>query len=186
VRGLVGLIILLTATLAEGQTLPPPSSVASTPLHAAQIHQRLTDKGIIVDSVSVGKEGDPKTVKVMPASKQTAAQPTIDAYDWSKEAAKQAQHTNDRTRAAAAVPFGAGQDQGIVLRAEASLLVDEINALRERNNQLTACIAKADTLTTLKSCAAALPVLPARTLDQAVNALGQKITSGATELSAKP
>jgi hypothetical protein len=188
VRGLVGLIILLTATLAEGQTLPPPppSSVASTPLHATQIHKLLTDKGIIVDSVSVGKEGDPTTVKVSPASKQSAAQPTIDAYDWSTAAAQQAQHAHDRTRAASAVPFGAGREQGIVLRAEASLLVDEINALRQWNSQLNSCIAKADSLTTLKTCAAALPVLAPRTLDQAVNALGNKITSGATEVTSKP
>lgn len=69
----------------------------------------------------------------------------------------------------------------LVLRATASVLVDEINALRQWNTGMAACVAGAATLAALKTCVATLPALPDRTLSQAATAIQNKITAGSAD-----
>ena len=58
---------------------------------ALRVHTALEAAGVVVTGVSVGDESDKATWKVQPPSLQSAAQPTIDAFDPNDPAHEQAE-----------------------------------------------------------------------------------------------
>jgi len=87
---------------------------------------------------------------------------------------------NVRQQARAAIAAATDSDTE-VKRAMAAVLIDEINALREWVEAFKAAVAAATTLADLKTRVAALPAMPDRTLQQAVTAIQNKITSGSAD-----
>ena len=70
---------------------------------------------------------------------------------------------------------------GLLHRAVASVLVDEINALRDWITSFKAAVAAATSLANLQTRVAALADLPDRTLAQARTAITNKITGGTVD-----
>ncbi len=70
---------------------------------------------------------------------------------------------------------------GKVMRAEAAVLVDEINALRDWITAFKAAVAAATTFANLQTRVAALAAMPDRTLTQARTAIQAKITAGVVD-----
>lgn len=82
-----------------------------------------------VRNVSIGAFGVAASVKVFPANQQTAAQATIDAFDWSDGA--QATFDNLSDRASAKTLLNSSTvDREKLLRAVMLVMLDEINVLR--------------------------------------------------------
>ncbi len=117
---------------------------------------------------------------VAPDNLQPQAQPTIDAFDDSDAAQAVFDNLAARTVADNLVDL----DKSALLkiaRAEASVLVDEINALRQWITQFKAATAAATSLANLQTRVAALPNMPDRTLAQAKTAIKAAIDGGTVD-----
>lgn len=105
----------------------------------------------------------------------------VNASETSYNAA-QAVLTNQKFRNdAKAIINSLGNDLAKVLRAEAAVLVDEINSLRRWVTSFKAEVAAASSLADLKTRVASLPNLPDRTLAQAKTAIINKIDGGTVD-----
>jgi hypothetical protein len=111
------------------RTAPAPPG-AHTISPAARLHDDLTKAGVLVDSVSIGTRGDATTVTVHPASQQAAAQPIINAFDWSDQAAAIWQQGVNRATTQAHVPSQGGGPQGMAMRGVLKYLLHELNIVR--------------------------------------------------------
>jgi len=129
-----------------------------------------------VESVSIGLFGVSASVRVIPQSQQAAAQATIDAFDWS-DAAQDAWEQG-LLHPGAIGGLNAPDVSGILIRAVAALLVDELNVLRQQFRDQAAAVAAATSLADLKTRWAALSATPDRTLAQARTAIANKINAG--------
>lgn len=137
-------------------------------LHAASIP---------IDGVSgVISPYNPVTVRVSPASLQSAAQPIINAFDGS-QAAQDAwvalQNQNDAVAFMTALATNPR-----AFRAVAAIMVDEINALRDWITAFKVATNAATSLADFKTRVAALPDLPDRTLAQAKSEFITKVQQG--------
>lgn len=115
---------------------------------------------------------------VAPTTLQGAAQPFIDTFDDSPAAQAAAQNLQDRTTGSANLGGADTTPLYKVLRAEAAVLVDENNVLREWLMAFQVQVAASTTLADLKTRVATLSALPDRTLAQAKTAIQAKITNG--------
>lgn len=118
---------------------------------------------------------------VSPASLQAAAQPIIDAFDDSAAAQLVWQNLQDRTTGSANLGGADTSPLYKVMRAEAAVLVDEINVVREWVVSFKAAVAASTSLANMQTRVAALPDLPDRTLAQAKTAIQTKITNGVAD-----
>lgn len=84
-------------------------------------------------------------------------------------------------RSSAQIIIQSASDQGKVLRAEADVLLSEINILREWIASFKTAVAAATTLANLKTGVAALPDMPDRTLAQAKTAILNEISAGTVD-----
>jgi hypothetical protein len=126
----------------------------------------------MVDITGVNSNG-----LVSPAGLQAAAQPTIDAFDDSDTAQNAAE--NQAYRGTAQIRLDDDRtDLYKILRAEADVLVGELNILRQWFMSFKAEVAAATSLADLKSRVATLPDTPDRTLSQALTALKNTISQG--------
>ena len=149
-------------------------------MSAERLDNAIKAAGVPIVGISVGSEGVSSTVRVQPASLQAAAQPTIDAFDWSDAA--EAAWENLRTRADAIAQGASGKNADAKLkRAIAAVLLDEINTLRGWLTAFKAQVALATNLADLKTRVATLPNTPDRTLAQAQTALAAKINAGTVD-----
>ena len=144
-----------------------------TIIGVTRLHEAILAAGVAI--ISVNASG-----LVSPSSLQTAAQPTIDAFDSSPAADTAYLNTTARTNATTAIDTNVAADWK-ALRGAAAVLVDEINLLREWNTGLASAVAAASSLADLKTRVALLPALPDRTLAQAKTAIQNKITSGVVD-----
>lgn len=71
--------------------------------------------------------------------------------------------------------------EGISKRVVASILLDEINSLRQWITDFKAAVAGAATLAALKTAVAALPNMPARTMGQAKTAYNNRADDGTVD-----
>lgn len=84
-----------------------------------------------ITGVSIGNEGESKTVKVFPPELQKDAQPTIDAFDWSDDA-QAAWERKKRQAAAKAILFDADADaQTLALWAMVKHLQEQVYELQK-------------------------------------------------------
>lgn len=136
--------------------------------------------GIAIDGVSIGTAGTKATYLVTPASLQASAQSIIDAFDDSASADAAYLNTSARVQASNGI---AADTTALykVLRAEAALMIDEINTLRQWITSFKAEVAAATTLADLKTRVATLPTLADRTIAQAKTAMQTKISAGAVD-----
>lgn len=129
---------------------------------------------LAIDGISgVVSPYNPATVIVSPTNLQSQAQPIIDAFDGS-QAAQDAWVTS-QTHARANSFMSVLDANSRAYRAVASIMVDEINALRDWVTSFKAAVAAATSLADLKTRVAALNDLPDRTLAQAKTAFINKI-----------
>lgn len=133
--------------------------------HLARLHVALTAAGVAAESIT----GGPAGVTVHPTNLQTAAQPTIDAFDWS-EAAHEVWIASEAKVTAKAL-YDAQDAAYRQVRAIVKLTVDELNILRGWLTSFKAEVAAAANLTDLKNRVAALPNTPERTYTQARTAI---------------
>jgi hypothetical protein len=106
-----------------------------------------------------------------------AGQQIADTWDFAPPAQAERENLENREKAKILVDL-LGTDLGKALRAEAAVLVDEINLLRQWLVSFKAATAAATSLADFKARVAALANLPDRTLTQAKNAIVAKIDSG--------
>lgn len=117
---------------------------------------------------------------VSPANLQAAAQPTINAFDDSDAA--QLVRDNLAARVSASSLLDINKSATLkLLRAEAGLTIDELNALRQWVMSFKAAVAAATTLADLKARVATLADLPDRTQAQAITAIKAKINAGSVD-----
>lgn len=151
-----------------------------TSMSALRLDAAIRAAGVPINGVRVGIEGMAASCAVTPESLQAAAQPTIDAFDWSAAAHAAWVNSGARTTAQAAIDTDASSLLKIA-RAEAAVLVDEINTLRQWIESFKAATAAATSLADLKTRVAALASMPDRTLAQAKTAIKAKIQAGTVD-----
>lgn len=83
-----------------------------------------------VTNIRIGTLGVAGSVEVFPASEQAAAQPIIDAFDWSQAAQDSFDNTQARSAANSAIDNNKDALHKL-LRAVAAVMVDELNILRD-------------------------------------------------------
>lgn len=145
----------------------------------ARLHRTIVDAGVSIIGVLAVVPGDSSTVIVTPTALQAAAQPTIDAFDWSDSA--QTVFENLQARTSAVSQLGLSDAQFKLVRALVAMVVEENNTLRDQFTAQAAAIAAATSLADLKARWAALPATPDRTMAQAKNFIQNKINSGAVD-----
>lgn len=127
---------------------------------AQRLRQTIQNAGVAITDVSIGIMGQSASIVVIPETLQSAAQPTINTFDWS-----QAAHdiwSNSEQRIAAKKRYDntvTNTEEAKLLRAIVAVLLDEINTLRTH----------------------AAIGLPARTLAQAKTGIQNKIDAGAVD-----
>jgi hypothetical protein len=94
------------------------------------------------------------------------------------EAAAEAAALIVNTRAGAKAQIVGFQSRGLILRAIADILRDEINILRANWTAYKVEVAAATNLTDLKARVAAMPSMPDRTLTQLRTAIDARVDSG--------
>lgn len=145
-----------------------------------RLHDALQDVPLAVTGVSIGDPANKATWLVSPSALQGAAQAIINAFDTSQAA--QTAWENLMARASAQAAIDARTDDLLkLLRAEAAVLVDEINALRQWVTSFKAAVAASSTLADMKTRVAALNNLPDRTLAQAKTAIKAAIAAGTVD-----
>jgi hypothetical protein len=131
-----------------------------------------TDVLLNPDLSAVAGEPNDRYWKVVGALVVEMTQPEKDALDAADAAA-----VDLEIRTAAKGHMDNFEDLGLVLRAEADVIKDEINILRARWNQFTADVAAAGSLADLKVAVAAYPDLDPRTLVQLRASIKSRIDS---------
>lgn len=145
-----------------------------------RLDEALRANGLAITGVSIADANNKATWSVQPSTLQAAAQAVITAFDASPAADVAWVNLAARTAAQQAV----GTDKSAVYkvaRAEAAVLVDEINALRQWIVNFKAAVAAASSLSNLQTRVAALPDMPDRTLAQAQTAITAKIAAGTVD-----
>ncbi len=100
-------------------------------------------------------------------------------FDWTPQGDTARQVISNRT--SAATEFLESTPLGQILRAEALVLIDEINALREWITTFKAATAAATSLANLQTRVAALASMPDRTAAQAKTAIVNKAQDTASD-----
>ncbi len=152
-------------------------------LDAGQIAQALASQGIGEDvaTVRVAVDGTPSLAFSATATQQqqTTALNALAGLDLSPAGEAARQIVRNRTDATTA--FQASTPLGQILRAEALVLIDEINALREWITSFKAATAAATSLANLQTRVAALASMPDRTASQAKTAIVAKAQDTASD-----
>lgn len=144
------------------------------------INKDPTAKGAVVGVTSARNGSPPVTLQFSKGATPTqiaAANAIASAADISP--AGLAAIELQMNQVAASPQFESVRTESVVLRAIVSILIDEINTLRQAIVARDAVVAGASSLTNLKTGWAAVPTLPNRTLSQAKTAIEDKISSGA-------
>lgn len=137
----------------------------------SRLHLALIAGGVAIESVN-------SAGIVTPTSLQAAAAPIIAAFDPSPAADAAYLSAQAHTVSSGLFISGLG---GLTLRAIASVLVDELNLLRQRDRDRAIDVAASTSLADLKTRWAARSDLADRTLSQAKTALQNAITSGTAD-----
>lgn len=141
--------------------------------YLARLDQTIRDGGVAITGVN-------SNGLVSPSSLQPTAQPIINAFDDSDAA--QAAYENLKSRTVADNLIDLDKTALLkIARAEAAVLIDEINLLREWIVSFKAATAAATSLANLQSRVAALPDMPDRTFAQAKTAIKAKIDGGTVD-----
>lgn len=152
----------------------------AAPLFLSRLHDAIVTDGVAISSVSVSDPANKATWLVTPSALQAAAQATIAAFDVSNAA--HVTWLNLQARASAQSAIDSRTDDLLkIARAEAAVLVDEINSLRQWIESFKAATALASSLADLKTRVAALASMPDRTLAQAKTAIKAKIQAGTVD-----
>lgn len=134
-----------------------------------------------IDGVSGGTQGN-VTIQYAAgatAPQRAAADAALASFDWSDNA--QTAWDNLKDRATAQELIDSVTSEAKALRAVVSLLVDELNTLRQWITDFKTATAGAGTLAQFKTAVAALPNLPQRTLAQAKTAIQNAIRGGGAD-----
>jgi hypothetical protein len=107
---------------------------------------------------------------------QSSANSVLSGFDFSTGAQTTRQTNDDQTAADTVLNTAAGI--GILHRAVAAVMVDEINAIRDWITSFKSAVAAATSLADLQTRVAALAGMPDRTLAQAKTAVQAKIDAG--------
>jgi hypothetical protein len=152
----------------------------------AQLSERLTDvlAAACPGLYAVGSWTDKQTWIFTPAAGATAPQiaaaaNAIAAFDIGDAA--QAVWQNLKDRATAAATIDALHAEAKALRAVASVLIDELNAVRQWLVAFKAATAASTNYATLKSGIGGLSNMPDRTLAQAKTAIQNAINAGTVD-----
>lgn len=135
-------------------------------------------EGVRIHTGGLSGEYLPKDSATSP--QLSAADAVLAAFDWSQSAEDSWLNANARAFGQASLD----DDRTAlykVLRAEASVLVDEINTLRQWIVAFKVQVAAATTLADLKTRVASLPNMPDRTLEQAKTAIKNTIAAGTVD-----
>ncbi len=143
-----------------------------------RLYSELQNAALSVDGISgVVNPYNPATVVVYPSNLQTAAQPTINAFDGS-QAAQDAWNLIPQSQKDAVLLINLMHEYPRAYRAVAGLIVDELNNIRQWTVAFKGQVALATTFADLKTRVATLANLPDRTLAQAKSAFISKVNSG--------
>jgi hypothetical protein len=137
---LVGIALLLVAVT---------GGEAQTSVTLARLHYEIEQAVGPIQGVEVGVFGNPATVKVTPPSKQQAAQPTINAFDWSAHADALYVQAANRKTTEQAVPQQGGASQGMAIRSVLKYLVQEMNVVRAGQPMPIASLTRVGTTATV-------------------------------------
>lgn len=148
----------------SGATTNPNSLIYSLP--ASTVHPW---NGVVPNAAQVHWKCSGSTVVEMSTAEKNAL----------TSAAATAANTALRTGSKA--QFDGQTETGQGLRCLAKVLLDEINTLRTRTNDIKNCVATASTLAVAKTCEANLTNLSDRTLAQAKTAIGTCVDSGVVD-----
>jgi hypothetical protein len=147
---------------------------------AARLKAAIIAAGVaITDIASIGTEGVAATVAVVPSSLQAAAQPTIDAFDWSDAA--QAVWENLQARTQAIAFLADAQAEYKLARAIADAARDSDNVLRAWDMSFKAAVAASTSFADLKTRIAALPNLPDISNATLRTAITNRVTDGTVD-----
>jgi hypothetical protein len=147
------------------------------------VRKRLDDTIAAVCPIH-GTSGDQGSVRIdykpeATAQQQTDAQSALAAFDWSQAAHDAWLNLKDRT--AASTKFDAVTAEAKALRAIASVLIDELNAIRQWLVAFKSATAASTNYATLKSGIGGLSNMPDRTLAQAKTAIQNAINAGTVD-----
>lgn len=142
-----------------------------------RLDQELRNAGIPIDGVSY--DGSFTVAYQASATSQQIAQgESLKAnFDFSQTA--EDAWVVSQAESTAKSKYTNTDDLGRLFRAVVSLLIDELNTLREWDMSLQAAVAASTSLADLKTRVAALSSLPDRTVGQAATAINNKIDGGA-------
>lgn len=122
-----------------------------------------------------------KPLMVLPLPLTVEQQATVDVAEAAYVANGAAVLNLARRLSAKALVDAVGSDVGKALRAEAAVIIDELNVLRQWLAAFKTRVAAATTLADFKARVATLPATPDRTLAQAKAAILAKIDTGLTD-----
>lgn len=142
-------------------------------MSALRLTEAIIAAGVPIRGVSIGEEGSAPSVTVVPAGLQSAAQATINAFDWSVNAERAWQALRDRGELIAAGDLGAKGRQALML-----VLLDELNLHALKINSILDAVDGATTLAQLKAAVLLITDYPQRTRQQLVTALTNKVNAG--------
>lgn len=139
----------------------------------------LSNAGLAIEGIhGVVSPWNPAVVTVQPSNLQAAAQTIINAFDGSQAAQDAWAASVTRAQRDAVLFMISPEGNARAYRAVASIMVDEINAVRGWIVSFKAQVALATTLADLKSRVSGLPDLPDRTIAQAKTAYITKVNTG--------
>jgi hypothetical protein len=140
------------------------------------LHQQLTDAGIPINGVSqTAVDYKPEAT----APQRTQGDAILAGFDWSDVA--EAVRQVARNRVDALPLFLNSTPLGQILRAEALVLIDDINLLRGWITSFKLAVSLSTSLADLKTRVAALDPMPDRTAVQAKNAIVAKAGNTAAD-----
>jgi hypothetical protein len=138
--------------------------------------------GVLIDGVSVKQDGVAASVTVSPPALQAAAQPVINAFDWSQAAQDAFDLTQGRLAASALTSATISTNQlAALVRAVVLLVLDEFNLHTTAVDAILSAVAAATSLADLKTRVALITALPIRTKGQLITALTTKISAGSAD-----
>lgn len=141
----------------------------------------LASAGVPVDTVTItgAASADVTYMTWATQAQMDLGAALIAAFDWS-DAAETAWQAI-QTRPVASSQLNLKDAQFVLLRGVVSVLVDEVNTLRQWVTSFKGAVAGAGTFAALKTAVAALPNTPDRTLIQARTAITNAVNSGAVD-----
>ena len=151
------------------------------PTSKQRIVVTLASAGVPVDTVTItGAASADVTYQTWATQTQRdQGAALLAAFDWS-DAAEQAYQVA-LSRPLAVSRLNLTDAQFMLLRGVVSVLVDEVNALRDWVTSFKAATAAATSLANLQTRVAALPAMPDRTLAQARTAIVNAINAGTVD-----